>query len=58
MKTNCVTAREKLREKTGMTLTEVLVALAVLSIAIMCFLPLAQSSFNYFYRVGEATKYH
>lgn len=56
MKTNCVTAREKLREKTGMTLTEVLVALAVLSIAIMCFLPLAQSSFKNIYTVGEATK--
>lgn len=56
MKTNYVTAREKLREKTGMTLTEVLVALAVLSIAIMCFLPLAQSSFKNIYTVGEATK--
>lgn len=56
MKTNCVTAREKLREKTGMTLTEVLVALAVLSIAIMCFLPLAQSSFKNIYTVGETTK--
>ncbi len=39
-----------------MTLTEVLVALAVLSIAIMCFLPLAQSSFKNIYTVGEATK--
>ncbi len=56
MKTNCVTAREKLREKTGMTLTEMLVALAILMIAIMCFLPLAQSSFNNIYTVGEKTK--
>lgn len=56
MKTVRATVRRKLREKTGMTLTEVLVALAVLSIAIMCFLPLAQSSFKNIHTVGEATK--
>lgn len=56
MKTVRATVRRKLREQTGMTLTEVLVALAVLSIAIMCFLPLAQSSFKNIYTVGEATK--
>ena len=56
MKTVRATVRRKLREQTGMTLTEVLVALAILSIAIMCFLPLAQSSFRNIYTVGEVTK--
>lgn len=56
MKTVRATVRRKLREQTGMTLTEVLVALAILSIAIMCFLPLAQSSFRNIYTVGETTK--
>lgn len=56
MKKNCVSMLKKLREHTGMTLTEVLVALAILMVAIMCFLPLAQSSYKNIYTVGEKTK--
>ncbi|MGN0571607.1 MAG: hypothetical protein ACI4K9_05460 [Candidatus Fimenecus sp.] len=56
MKTNGSAAVKRLRENAGMTLTEVLVAMAVLMIAIMCFLPLAQSSFKNIYTVGEKTK--
>lgn len=56
MKTYFVAVRKKLREKTGMTLAEVLAALAVLFIAILCFLPLAQSSYRNIHSVGEKTK--
>lgn len=47
--------RKKLGEKRGMTLVEMLVAMAVLVIAIMCFLPLAQTTFRNLFTVGERT---
>lgn len=47
--------QRKLGEKRGMTLVEMLVAMAVLTIAIMCFLPLAQTLFRNLYTVGERT---
>lgn len=56
MKTKDKAIRKHLHGQSGMTLTEVLVALAILSVAIMCFLPLAQSSFKNIYQVGEVTK--
>lgn len=56
MKTKDEAIRKHLHGQSGMTLTEVLVALAILSVAIMCFLPLAQSSFKNIYQVGEVTK--
>lgn len=56
MNTKCATVKNRLRARDGMTLTEVLVALAILTIAIMCFLPLAQSSFKNIYLAGEKTK--
>ncbi|MGN0519977.1 MAG: prepilin-type N-terminal cleavage/methylation domain-containing protein, partial [Candidatus Fimenecus sp.] len=56
MKTSCAAAVKRLRGNAGMTLTEMLVAMAVLMIAIMCFLPLAQSSYNNIHTVGEKTK--
>lgn len=45
-----------IKDKRGMTLTEMLVAMAVLVIAIMCFLPLVQTSFKNVYFAGERTK--
>lgn len=56
MNTKCATVKNRLRARDGMTLTEVLVALAILTIAIMCFLPLAQSSFKNVHLAGEKTK--
>lgn len=56
MKTKYTAAVKQLRANAGMTLTEVLVAMAILVIAIMCFLPLAQSSFKNIFMVGEKTK--
>ena len=47
--------QRKLGEKRGMTLVEMLVALAVLTIAIMCFLPLAQTTMRNLFTIGERT---
>lgn len=47
---------KRLRGNAGMTLTEVLVATAIMMIAIMCFLPLAQSSYRNIRTVGEKTQ--
>ncbi len=47
--------QRKLGEKRGMTLIEMLVALAVLTIAIMCFLPLAQTTMRNLFTIGERT---
>lgn len=47
--------QQKLGEKRGMTLIEMLVALAVLTIAIMCFLPLAQTTMRNLFTIGERT---
>ncbi len=56
MKTKYSAMKNRLHSREGMTLTEVLVALAVLTIAIMCFLPLAQSSFKNVALAGERTQ--
>lgn len=47
--------QRKLGEKRGMTLVEMLIAMAILVIAVLCFLPLAQSTFRNLYMVGERT---
>lgn len=47
--------QKKLGEKRGMTLVEMLVAMAILIIAVLCFLPLAQTTFRNLYMVGERT---
>ena len=51
---------QPLRNKTGMTLVEVLVAMAVLMVAVITFLPLGQSSFQNIFLAGKkiAENYH
>lgn len=56
MKANQFSVRTALQNKRGMTLTEMLVALAILVTAIMTFLPLAQSTFRNVHGSGQKTK--
>lgn len=56
MKANQFSVRTALQNKRGMTLTEMLVALAILVTAIMTFLPLAQSTFRNVHGAGQKTK--
>ncbi len=49
-------AENKLQDKQGMTLVEVLVAMAILMVALITFLPLAQSSFQNIALAGKRIK--